>query len=231
MRWAFIAVLMCIVGAMAAAPGSEEADRSHRQSSARANSLPSLDARGVTGIREISRPELEKLMSKSRGLSLEEKAELDRGCPGLVCLYQSLGVKRWPESAVHTVAYLELADALQRRCPSGQENFLFVKQGWWLGGRRPSGPRATPVSAESVTRVRPGGFTFNRRGLLSRYVHVRVDKSPGIRIPAQPFPTAKGISVVFPTPSRGDAHGPNFLFDVPVVRALVPKGRRNKSPG
>ena len=161
MRWAFIAVLMGIVEAMAAAPGSEEADRSHRQNSTRANSLPSLDARGVTGIREISRPELEKLMSKSRELSLGEKAELDRGCPGLVCLYQSLGVKRWPESAVHTVAYLELRDALQRRCSSGQENFLFVKQGWWLGGRRPSVPRATPLSVESVTRVRPGGFTFN----------------------------------------------------------------------
>jgi hypothetical protein len=124
--------------------------------------LPSLDAGGVMGIQEIDRPQLEILMSKSRSLSPAEKAELDRGCLGLVCLYQSLGIKRWPESAPHTVAYLELRDALHRRCAAGRTNFVFVKQGWWLGGRPPSpASRSSPLSVEAVTRIRPGEFTFN----------------------------------------------------------------------
>lgn len=125
-------------------------------------SLPPLDAHGVSGVQEISRPDLEKILSKSKALSATETAELDRGCLGLVCLYQALGVRRWPESARGTVAYLDLIDALRHRCPPGQENFVFIKQGWWLGGRAPAPIRRTdPVSVESVTRIRPGGFTFN----------------------------------------------------------------------
>jgi hypothetical protein len=154
-----VVLLISIAGTVAALSAADEKNPAPRQ---KQDSLPSLDARGVTGIQEIGRPQLEMLMSKSRSLSPQEKAELDRGCPGLVCLYQSLGIKRWPESAAHTVAYLVLAGALQRPCPNGQVNFVFVKQGWWLGGRPPSSlARTGPVSVETVTRVRPGGFTFN----------------------------------------------------------------------
>jgi hypothetical protein len=125
-------------------------------------SLPSLDAHGFAGVQEITRPELVRLMSKFRALSPEETGQLDRGCLGLVCLYQGIGLKRWPELARGTVAHLDLADALKRRCPEGQENFVFVKQGWWLGGAAPAPiPRTDPISVESVTRIRPGGFTFN----------------------------------------------------------------------
>lgn len=125
-------------------------------------SLPSLDARGFVGVHEITRAELELLMSRFRTLTLEEKSQLDRGCLGLVCLYQGHGLKRWPELARSTTAYLELNDALKRRCPEGRDNFVFVKQGWWLGGIRPApNPLNGPISVESVTRIRPGGFTFN----------------------------------------------------------------------
>lgn len=101
-------------------------------------------------------------MSTHRALTPEENRQLDRGCLGLVCLYQGLGLKRWPESARGTLAYLDLDDALKRRCPSGRENFVFVKQGWWLGGAAPASiPRTDPISVETVTRIKPGGFTFN----------------------------------------------------------------------
>jgi hypothetical protein len=126
------------------------------------DNLPSLDAHGFAGVHEISRVELELLMSKFRVLTGEEKFQLDRGCLGLVCLYQGLGLKRWPELARGTTAYLELDDALKRRCPQGRSNFVFVKQGWWLGGTAPApNPLTGPISVESVTRIRPGGFTFN----------------------------------------------------------------------
>src|SRR6266700_6283981 len=71
-------------------------------------SLPALDAHGCKGIREIARPELVKLMTKFRPLSQDENANLHRGCPGFACVYQGLGLTRWPELARRTVAYLSL---------------------------------------------------------------------------------------------------------------------------
>ena len=101
-------------------------------------------------------------MTKSRPLSQDENANLDRGCLGFVCVYQGLGLTRWPELAPGTVAYLTLEDALKRQCPSGQENFIFVKQGWWLADRPPTrNPATHQVLVSSVTRMKPGWYTFN----------------------------------------------------------------------
>lgn len=122
--------------------------------------LPPLDAHGVTGVREITRSELEKLMTKVRPLSPDEAVHLDRGCVGLTCLYQALGQKRWPEAARDTVAYLSREDALRRSCPGGRVNFVFVKQGWWVGGRPPK-PTPGTVPMSSLTRAKPGMYTFN----------------------------------------------------------------------
>jgi hypothetical protein len=48
---------------------------------------------------------------------------------------------------------------LKRHCPNSQENFVFVKQGWWLGG---SPLKPDPTSGQiSVTRIKPGWYTFN----------------------------------------------------------------------
>ena len=58
------------------------------------DSLPTLDAHGVDGIREIARPERVKLITKFRLLSQAESANLDRGCLGLKCVYQGLGLTR-----------------------------------------------------------------------------------------------------------------------------------------
>ena len=67
-------------------------------------SLPSLDAKGTVGVREITKSELLDQMSKTRPLSRSEKAQVDRGCPGLTCLYHGLGLTRWPESVPGTRA-------------------------------------------------------------------------------------------------------------------------------
>jgi hypothetical protein len=90
----------------------------------RGSSLLALDAHGFDGVQEINRAELVKLISRFRTLSPDEKANLDRGCPGFACPYQSLGVTKWPESARGTLAYLNPTDALKRHCPGGQENLF-----------------------------------------------------------------------------------------------------------
>jgi hypothetical protein len=126
------------------------------------DSLPPLDAQGFKGIKEIGKSELVQLLSKSRPLSPEEKANIDRGCLGLASVYQGLGLRRWPELAPGTVAYLTRQNALNRHCPNGQTNFIFLKQGWWLAGHAPKPDRATgEVSVDSVTRMKPGFYTFN----------------------------------------------------------------------
>jgi hypothetical protein len=127
------------------------------------DSLPALEAHGVSSpIQEISRSELVKLMTKFRPLSQDENANLDRGCPGFVCLYQGLHLTRWPELARDTVAYLTLGDALKRQCSTGQENFVFLKQGWWLAGSPPKpNPTTRQVSINSITRIKPGWYSFN----------------------------------------------------------------------
>jgi hypothetical protein len=127
-----------------------------------ADALPALDAHGFNGVQEIGKAELLELLSRSRPLSQDEKSNLDRGCLGLTCVYQGLGLRRWPELAPGTVAYLIRQNALKRDCPNGQKNFIFLKQGWWLGGHPPSPDRMTgEVSVESVTRMKPGFYTFN----------------------------------------------------------------------
>ena len=125
-------------------------------------SLSPLDAAGITGVREITKSELLTLMSKRRPLSRAEKAQVDRGCPGFTCLYQGLGLRRWPESAPGTRAYLRLENALRRSCPEGAQNFVFVKQAWWTSGNAPTpDPKSGEVPLSSVTRAKPGWYTFN----------------------------------------------------------------------
>ena len=125
-------------------------------------SLSPLDAAGITGVREITKSELLTLMSKRRPLSRAEKAQVDRGCPGFTCLYQGLGLTRWPESAPGTRAYLRLENALRRSCPEGAQNFVFVKQAWWTSGNQPTpDPKSGEVPLSSVTRAKPGWYTFN----------------------------------------------------------------------
>jgi len=127
-----------------------------------AYSLPALDVHGSSGTQEIGRPELVKLMTKFRPLLPDEHANLNRGCPGFTCVYQGLSLTRWPELARDTVAYLNLKDALNRRCPNSQENLVFLKQGWWLAGGPPTpNPTTSQVSVNSVTRMKPGRYTFN----------------------------------------------------------------------
>jgi hypothetical protein len=137
-------------------------DDSKTQRPANLESLPPLDASGVVGVREITQSELLTLMSKSRPLSQSEKAQVDRGCPGLTCLYQGLRLTRWPELAPGTRAYLRLEDALSRSCPEDRENFVFVKQAWWTSGKPPiPNPKTGEVPLSSVTRAKPGWYTFN----------------------------------------------------------------------
>ena len=137
-------------------------DGESRHAHSDVESLPALDAHGINGVREITRTELVKQMTTLRPLSSEETANIGRGCLGFVCVYQGLGLKRWPELAPGTKGYLTIADALNRQCPSGQRNFVFVKQGCWLGGHPPK-PRAQTgeVSVTAVTRTTPGLYTFN----------------------------------------------------------------------
>ena len=138
------------------------ADDSKTQRPANLESLPPLDASGVVGVREITKSELLTLMAKDRPLLQSEKAQVDRGCPGLTCLYQALGLTRWPELAPGTRAYLHLEDALSRSCPEDRENFVFVKQAWWTSGKSPTpNPKTREVPLSSVIRAKPGWYTFN----------------------------------------------------------------------
>jgi hypothetical protein len=124
--------------------------------------LPPIDADGAIGIRKITKSELLALIAKNRPLSPNDKAQIDRGCLGLTCLYQGLGLTRWPESARGTRAYLRLEDALNRSCPENRENFVFLKQAWWTSGKAPMpDPKTGEVPLSSVTRMKPGWYTFN----------------------------------------------------------------------
>lgn len=125
-------------------------------------SLPDLDAHGFKGVQDIGKTELVERMSKWRPLSQDESSNLNRGCLGLTCVYQGLGLRRWPELAPGTVAYLTREKALSRRCRDGRKNFIFLKQGWWSDGRAPIPHPATgEVPVEAVTRMQPGFYTFN----------------------------------------------------------------------
>ena len=139
-----------------------DTDYSKTPRPANPESLPPLDASGIVGVREITKSDLLILMSKNRPLSQSEKAQVDRGCPGLTCLYQGLGLTRWPELAHGTCAYLRLEHALTRSCPEDRQNFVFVKQAWWTSGKPPIPNRKTgEVPLSSVTRAKPGWYTFN----------------------------------------------------------------------
>ncbi|CAN5425960.1 hypothetical protein BH18VER1_BH18VER1_20920 [soil metagenome] len=127
-----------------------------------AGPLRPLDAHGADGVKQITRVELERLMTTGRPLSKDEAAQLDRGCLGLTCLYQGLGLRRWPEAARGTLGYLDRGDALKRRCAAGEENFVFVKQAWWLAGKPPKpDPDTGEVPLSLITRQKPGWYTFN----------------------------------------------------------------------
>jgi len=95
------AILICI-GAWSFASWrsrqSEEKASVEIKSTVTADKVPlaPLDAHGVSGVLEISKDELIRLMTETRPLTPDEKANLDRGCPGFVCMYQRLGLKRWP---------------------------------------------------------------------------------------------------------------------------------------
>ena len=131
-------------------------------SAAGVRALPPLDAHGFTGVKEITRSELLTVISSGGPLTADQMAQLNRGCLGLACLYQGLNLKRWPESARGTRAYLRREDALRRRCPDGEQNFVFVKQAWWATSKPPTPDPATgEVPLASVTRARPGRYTFN----------------------------------------------------------------------
>lgn len=166
-----VATVVTLLGLYELAHGGKltakpEKDPRQRQASGRGpadiHSLPALDAHGCKGVQEIGKAELMELMSKWRQLSQDESANLNRGCLGLTCVYQGLGLKRWPELAPGTVAYLTRKEALSRRCRDGQRNFIFLKQGWWLGGHAPTPHRTTgEVPVDSVTRMKPGFHTFN----------------------------------------------------------------------
>jgi hypothetical protein len=124
--------------------------------------FPPIDTHDVVGIRAITKSELLALIAKDRPLSPNDKAQIDRGCLGLTCLYQGLGLTRWPESSPETRAYLRLDDALNRPCPENHENFIFVKQAWWTSGKPPTPDSKTgEVPLSSVTRAKPGWYTFN----------------------------------------------------------------------
>jgi hypothetical protein len=124
--------------------------------------LPPIDAHGVVGVREITKSELIAMMAKGRPLTPNEKMQIDRGCLGLTCLYQGLGLTKWPESARGTRAYLRLEPALNRRCPESAVNFVFVKQAWWTSGKAPMPePSTGEVPLSSLTRMKPGWYTFN----------------------------------------------------------------------
>jgi hypothetical protein len=156
-----VSVALCFGAYLASSRGRAATQEAQVLTDRAALSLPALDAHGAGSVKEITRSELVALMTKARPLSPDESANIDRGCVGLTCLYQGLGQKRWPESARGTTAYLSCKEALQRRCPDGQGNFVFVKQGWWVDGRPPTptvDTGAVPIS--SLTRARPA-FTLS----------------------------------------------------------------------
>jgi hypothetical protein len=137
-------------------------DAGAQTATARATRLAPLDAHGYTATLEIAMPELIRLMSKTRPLTEDELQNLRRGCPGFVCVYQGLGLKRWPEAAPGTRAYLRLEDALKRRCPAAQTNFVFLKQACWDTGKPPIADATTgEVPLSAITRLKPGGYSFN----------------------------------------------------------------------
>jgi hypothetical protein len=100
---------------------TEESTQLQTESTVAADTVPlaPLDAHGVSGVLEISKDELIRMITKTRPLTRDERVNLDRGCPGFVCMYQRLGLKRWPEAARGTRAYLHLEDAMARACPAG----------------------------------------------------------------------------------------------------------------
>jgi hypothetical protein len=168
---------------------------------AKIDSLPALDAHGFNGVQEITRPELLKLMAEFRSLSQDENANLDRGCPGFACVYQGLGVKTWPELARGTVAYLSRADALKRRCPNGQQNFIFLKQGCWLTDKPPTpDPTTGEVPLNSITRSKPGLYTFNYAVYFPSTATYAWMNHRDYRFPVNRFKPQKAYLSPFPPP-------------------------------
>jgi hypothetical protein len=122
----------------------------------KSDSLPALDAHGFNGVREITRAELVKLMTRFRPLSPDENANLDRGCPGLACVYQGLGLKRWPELARGTVAYLRPDFRLTSSNRRKHIFHLFHRR----STRTPAQPRSIARRADNHALVTPVSNRF-----------------------------------------------------------------------
>jgi len=192
-----------------------DTDDSKTQRPANLESLPPLDASGVVGVREITKSELLTLISKSRPLSQSEKAQVDRGCPGLTCLYQGLGLTRWPELARGTRAYLRLEDALSRSCPEDREKFVFIKQAWWTSGKPPTpDPTTGEVPLSSVTRAKPGWYTFNYAVYFPSTKTYAWMNHRGVRIPGQSYLADESISFCLATASRRQSSSAALLLDM-----------------
>jgi hypothetical protein len=104
---AMAAVLICVtVWSFASwrSPHSEKKMEAGADSTVGADTvlLAPLDARGVSGVLEISKDELVRLMTKTRPLTRDDKVNLDRGCPGFVCMNQRLGETLARGSPRHT---------------------------------------------------------------------------------------------------------------------------------
>ena len=180
-------------------------------------SLTPLDVHGSDGIKEISKLDLIRLMTRSRPLTKGEQTNLDRGCLGLTCVYQGPGLRRWPESARGTVAYLSRDDAINRRCPERQENFVFIKQGWWLAAIPPI-PDGTnrEVSPDSVTRVKVGAYTFNYAVYFPSTETYAWMNHREYGFPVNLHSSAEGFLVIVATAARRNTHRSGLLFDLPV---------------
>jgi RHS repeat-associated protein len=101
--------------------------------------------------RDISRPELERIMTpRGRGLPAVVKEHLDRGCIGLCSAYQGYN-EPFPENAPRTACYLAESRARSRRCPRCCRNIVFAKQGQWLHGQPTPEPRTGQIPNNAIS--------------------------------------------------------------------------------
>ena len=126
-----------------------------------------------------------------------------------------LGLRRWPELARGTVAYLSRENAVNRRCPGGQENFVFLKQGWWLEGSRPiRNPATGEVPVDSVTRMKPGFYTFNYAVYFSSTATYAWMNHRDYGFPLNWIKPQKAYLSRFPPPLEDTRTAANLLFNV-----------------
>ncbi|ROU08999.1 hypothetical protein D9T17_02475 [Lysobacter enzymogenes] len=106
---------------------------------------------------DIPRLSLESQVS-AKPLSPAGKAHLDRGCIGLVSLYQRLNVKI-PEQAPGTTCYVSQPRA--EAAATCKNPTIFAKQGHWRRGRpTPSASGQIPNDSVAGGKVNPGYFNY-----------------------------------------------------------------------